>query len=40
MSTTQEQKQKQEAKIYSMFAGALLVVMLSFGILTLTGVIR
>jgi hypothetical protein len=40
MPTTQEQKQEQEAKIYTMFAGALLVVMLSFGVLTLTGVIR
>ena len=40
MTTTQEQKQQQEAKIYSMFAGALLVLMLCFGVLTITGVIR
>jgi hypothetical protein len=40
MATHQEQKQQREAKIYTMFAGALLVVMLCFGVLTITGVVR
>jgi hypothetical protein len=35
-----EQRQKRESKMYRMAAGALLVVLLSFGLLQLYGVIH